>query len=135
MSEELQRKQPSFRQIAERLQRELCLSTYDHDNEQERDGVLTISYGKFSLLTGRVVFTKRFYAEVEIEAVRLGLVVAFGEHAVVVADDSDFAANGLPTLDATYARHPRRGRQGKLTNDEKRSLFSRIGKNKRSTPS
>ena len=110
MSEEHSLKQPTFRQIAERLQRELCLNTYDHENEQECDGVLTISYGTFCNIAKRALLTKRLYSEVELEAARLGLVVAFGEHAIIVADDSDFASNGLPTLDATYARHPRLSR-------------------------
>ena len=131
MSEEHQR--PSFKQIAEKLQEALCQNTYDWENEQECDGILTISYGKFCHLAKRALLTKRLYSEVELEAARLGLVVAFGEHAVIVADDSDFAANGLPTLDATYVRHPRRGRQGKLTDDERRSLFSRIGKKRASS--
>lgn len=86
-------KQPSFKQIAEKLQRELYMNTYDYENEQDYAGVLTISYGKFSIMTGRIVFTKRFYAEVELEAARLGLVVAFGQHVVIVATDDDFASN------------------------------------------
>ena len=110
MSEEHPRKQPSFRQIAEKLQEALCQNTYDWENEQECDGVLTLSYGKFCHLAKRALLTKRLYSEVELEAARLGLVVAFGQHAVIVADDSDFATNGLPTLDATYARHPRLSR-------------------------
>ena len=127
------RKPPSFRQIAEKLREALSQNTYDWENEQECDGVLTLTYGKFSALTGRALLTKRLYSEVELEAARIGLVVAFGQHAVIVADDSDFATNGLPTLDAKYARAPREGRtvKPKMTDDEKRSLFARIGRNKR----
>lgn len=85
---------PSVQQFAKRLQQELNTSIYDYDNENQYDGVLTISYGRFREMAERFVFTPRFFSEVEVEAARIGLIVAYGTNTVVIATDGDFAPNG-----------------------------------------
>ena len=103
---------PSSQQVAEKMQHALSTSIYDYDNEHEYDGVLTISYGQFSHLAGRIVFTKRFYAEVEVEAARIGLIVAFGQNAIIIATDDDFAPNGWSEIKPDLPGSP-----GHLTED------------------
>ena len=126
---------PSFKQIAERLKDRL----YRNDGEPDGLGygsVLTIPYKAFYGIVERDQLRKRLYTEVELEASRIGLVVAFGWNAVIVATDDDFVPGGW----STFAHQPRPARpvvsapkRQKLTDDEKRALFSRISKNKRAS--
>ena len=65
---------------------------------------MTFSYGEFYYLTERAQLRKRLYTEVELEASRLGILVAFGWNAVVVTTDDNFAQEGWSsfTSDETY---------------------------------
>ena len=83
----------SFKQIAEKLRHELHMGGI-YPDEHGYGGVLTIPYEKFYNLAERKQLRKRLYTEVELEASRIGLVVAFGWNAVVVATDDNFAPRG-----------------------------------------
>ena len=124
---------PSFKRIAEKMQDALRTSNYDHQNEQEYAGVLTISYNKLHQISKRYLFTKRFYSEIELEASRLGMAVAFGQNAVIIAADIDFASDGWSSQDTSEPMPISLSEisGSKPTESEKRALFARIGKNKR----
>ena len=82
---------------------------------------------------------KRLYTEVEIEASRIGIAVAFGWNAIIVATDDNFAPESWSTF-AHESRpvhpveHAQERPKPKLTEAQKRSLFNRIGKNKKKSP-
>ena len=97
---------PSPKQIAEKMQHALAECLYDNENENQYDGVRTISHWQFHALARQTDIARHFYAEVEVEAARIGLIVAFGQNAIVIATDDDFAPNGWseikpdPTMDS-----------------------------------
>lgn len=131
---------PSFHEIAQRLANELHMKGIDHGPDRDAEGiedrnggVITIPYGAFYSIAGCKQLRKRLYTEVELEASRIGLAVAFGWNAVIVATDGNFAPEGWSAIDAHQPRPPRPIKPAPprpMTDDEKRSLFSRI-KNKR----
>ena len=96
---------PSPKQVAEKMQHALTECLYDYDNESQYDGVLTISHWQFQALTRRTEIARHFYAEVEVEAARIGLIVAFGHKAVVIATDDDFAPNGWSEIKPDPSRY------------------------------
>ena len=98
---------PSFKQIAERLKDRL----YRNDGEPDEPGhgsVLTIPYEAFYGIVERDQLRKRLYTEVELEASRIGLIVAFGWNAVVVATDDNFVPDGWGTMDDAHQPRPPR---------------------------
>ena len=108
---------PSFKQIAQTLESKLRMRgiesnplyddmDVDDPNQERSGGVLTLSYGEFYGIAGREQLRKRLYTEVELEASRIGLVVAFGWNAVVVATDSHFASEGWGTRDTAHQPRP-----------------------------
>lgn len=117
-----QRRRPSFKQIAERLKDRLYTET-DEPNELGHGCVLTIPYEKFYDIVNRNQLRGRLCIEVVHEASLIGLVVAFGHKAVVVATDENFVEGGWSSLDAKRQR-----------NERARALFSRI-KNKKKVSS
>ena len=133
MTDERQNTLPSFKRIAEKMQDALRTSNYDYQDEQEYAGVLTISYNKLHQISKRYLFTKRFYSEIELEASRLGMVVAFGQNAVIIAADIDFASGGWSSQDTS---EPMPVSLVELSGDhkplfdelQKRALFARIKK-------
>ena len=114
------------------MQDALRTSNYDYQDEQEYAGVLTISYNKLHQISKRYLLTKRFYSEIELEASRLGMAVAFGQNAVIIAADIDFASDGWSSQDTSepMAISLSEISGSKPTEAEKRALFARIGKNK-----
>ena len=103
---------PSPKQVAEKMQHALTECLYDYDNENQYDGVRTISHWQFHALAKRTDIARHFYAEVEVEAARIGLIVAFGQNAVVIATDDDFAPNGWSEIKPDIPGSP-----GHLTED------------------
>ena len=71
------------------------------DAKEWSGGILTIPIKEFYVIAGCKQLRKRLYTEVELEASRIGLVVAFGWNAVIVATDSNFAPEGWSTWDAS----------------------------------
>ena len=67
------------------------------DTQDWSGGILTLSYEDFYAIAGRKQLRKRLYTEVELEASRIGLIVAFGWHTIIVATDGHFAPEGWST--------------------------------------
>ena len=97
---------PSFEQIAKMLEDRLHLKCGRPD-EHGHGSVLTIPYNDFCIMSGRTQLRKRLYMEIEQEASRIGLIVAFGWNAVIVATDDDFAPDGWSTLGVHQPRPAR----------------------------
>ena len=95
--------EPSLKQIAEKLRHELHMGGV-YPDETGYGGAVTISCEKFYNICDRKQLRKRLYTEVELEASRLGLIVAFGRNAMVVASDSNFAQDGWSEWDWNYSR-------------------------------
>ena len=105
---------PSFKQIAQSLKSKLDMKGIESipldDTEDIEDakewsgGILTISYEEFYGIAGCKQLRKRLYTEVELEASRIGIAVAFGWNAIIVATDSHFAPEGWSTWDASQMR-------------------------------
>ena len=130
---------PSFKQIAQGLKSRLDMKgiesiplddTVDADDDAQdwSGGLLTISYGEFCGIAGRKQLRKRLYTEVELEASRIGLIVAFGWNAVIVATDANFAPEGWSTRDASHQPRPthaviRAAERPKRSNSELQDLM------------
>lgn len=107
---------PSFKQIAQGLKSRLDMKgiesnplddmDVDDPDQEWSGGILTLSYGDFCGIAGRKQLRKRLYTEVELEASRIGLVVAFGWNAVIVATDSHFASEGWSTWSTAHQPRP-----------------------------
>ena len=129
--------QPSFEQIAKTLEGMLYRNNREPD-EPGHGSVLTLSYEAFYGIVERDQLRKRLYTEVELEASRIGLVVAFGWNAVIVATDDNFVPEGWSTFvhqprpPNAIDRAPPRPRP-KPTEAQKRALFSRIGRNRKAS--
>ena len=107
---------PSFKQIVQGLKSQLDMKgiessplddmDVDDPDQEWSGGLLTLSYGEFCGIAGRTQLRKRLYTEVELEASRIGLIVAFGWNTVIVATDSHFAPDGWSTWDAANQPRP-----------------------------
>ena len=103
--------------------------TEDVEDAQEwSGGVLTIPIEEFYGIAGCTQLRKRLYTEVELEASRIGLIVAFGWNAVIVATDANFAPEGWSTWDTAHQPRPTRAvvraaERPKRSNSELRDLM------------
>ena len=139
---------PSFKQIAQGLKSKLGMKGIDPGPDRNAEdvedgdrngGIITLSYGEFYEMAGCKQLRKRLYTEVELEASRIGIAVAFGWNAIIVATDdnfapeswSTFANESRPVHPVEYA--PKRPKP-KLTEAQKQPLFNRVGKNKKASP-
>lgn len=112
----LDSREPSFKQIAQCLKSKLDMKGIEsgplddtEDAEDARDwsgGVLTLSYEDLYAIAGCKQLRKRLYTEVELEAARIGLIVAFGWNTVLVATDVHFAPEGWSTWDTAHQARP-----------------------------